>query len=144
MGRNLSLLERRLRARGFNARQIKFIGGRTTLRPSPVAATVTLLTTNAAVKYTTQAWRGAAGNSIRVRYVVAGNNTALSVSVSGLDITVNVATNGSAAATSTATQVAAAVNASGAARDLVEATLPGTGATVVSAVGFTNLAGGTG
>lgn len=88
--------------------------------------------------------KGEAGNSTRVRIVVAGTSTALSVSVSGSDITINSATDGAGAATSTATQVAAAVEASGPASALVKTdVLPGdTGAGVVAAFAFTNLAGG--
>lgn len=88
--------------------------------------------------------RGAAGNSIRVRYVVSGNNTPLSVAVSDNDITVNVATNGSAAATSTAAQVAAAVNAKTEAARLVtvENATGNDGTGVVTALSYTNLSGG--
>lgn len=87
---------------------------------------------------------GPGGNSIRIRYVVAGANTSLSVSVSSLDITVNVATNGSSVATSTATQVKAALDASGPATALITTALKAsnTGAGVVSAFGYTNLANG--
>lgn len=88
--------------------------------------------------------RGAAGNSIRVRYVVAGASTPLTVAVSGNDITVNVATNGSSAATSTAAQIAAAIVASTPASRLVSVTNAtgndGTG--VVIALAYTNLTGG--
>ncbi len=88
--------------------------------------------------------RGADGNNIRVRYVVAGASTPLSVAVSGNDITVNVATNGSSAATSTSAQVLAAMNADMATQRLVTtshaAGNDGTG--VVAALGYTNLTGG--
>jgi len=141
-----------MRTRGFSKRHIALLGNRNFMPAAPVGASVTLLAADARVTYTAKPWRGTQGNSIRVRYVVAGTSTPLTVAVSGtaaheapsgLDITVNVATDGAGAATSTATAVAAAVNASVAARSLVEATVPGTGATVVSAVGYTNLAGGT-
>lgn len=93
----------------------------------------------------TAATRGAAGNSIRVRYVVAGNNTALSVSVSTLDITVNVATDGSAAATSTADDVKAAIEASTSASALVTVAdaASNDGSGVVAALAYTNLSAGT-
>lgn len=75
---------------------------------------------------------GTAGNSIRIRYVVAGNNTALSVAVSGNDITVNLATNASGVPTSTANAIKAALDASGPASALINTTVtpvgsPGTG-----------------
>lgn len=88
---------------------------------------------------------GTAGNSIRVRYVVAGASTPLSVSVSGSDITVNSATSAGSAATSTAAQVIAAVAASSAAGQLITGknapSNDGTG--VIAALAFTNLTGGT-
>jgi hypothetical protein len=76
---------------------------------------------------------GTAGNSIRIRYVVAGNNTALTVVVATNDITVNLATNGSGVPTSTGALVKAAVIASGPANALVDVTdAPGsTGAGVI-------------
>lgn len=88
--------------------------------------------------------RGAAGNNIRVRYVVAGASTPLSVAVSGNDITVNVATNGSSDATSTAAQVRDAVNASTDAGRLVTAenATGNDGTGVVAALAYTNLSGG--
>jgi hypothetical protein len=63
---------------------------------------------------------GVAGNSIRIRYLVAGNNTALSVVVASNDITVNLATNGSGVPTSTGATVLAAINASGPATALID------------------------
>lgn len=66
---------------------------------------------------------GVAGNSIRIRYVVAGTNTALSVSVASNDITVNLATNGSGVPTSTANQIKAALDGSGPASALINTTL---------------------
>lgn len=88
---------------------------------------------------------GTAGNSIRIRYVVAGANTPLTVTVSGSDITVNVATDAGSLATSTATAVKNAIAASGPAGSLVTATnAPGNDGTgVVAALSFTNLTGGT-
>lgn len=88
--------------------------------------------------------KGELGNNIRVRIVVAGVSTALSVSVSGNDITINSATDAGSLATTTATAAAAAVNANGPASALVQADVaPGdTGAGVVAALAFTNLAGG--
>lgn len=106
-----------------------------------VRAKLTLGTGANAVQYVANV-TGAAQNSIRVRYVVAGNNTPLTVSVSGLDITVNVATNGGGTATSKGQDVADAVNKSKAAGDLVRAHVTGPGNAAVSAVAFTNLAGG--
>lgn len=91
---------------------------------------------------------GRIGNSLRIRYVAPGtNNAALSASISdnGRDITVNLATNGSAQITSTAAQVQAAVNALDGNNQVVAGPAPsndGTG--VVTAMGWTNLTGGTG
>lgn len=85
---------------------------------------------------------GTAGNSIRVRHVVAGNSTPLSISVAGLDITVNVATDGGGAPTSTATLIAAAILASGPASALVTATVTGNGSGITLAAAYTNLVGG--
>lgn len=86
----------------------------------------------------------AAGNSVRVRYVVAGASTPLTVSVAGNDITVNVATTAGSVASSTALQVRDAVNASVPASALVTAALAtgNDGSGVVSALAFTTLAGG--
>lgn len=141
----LSPSTRRGFTRGFNRRHAALgITRRPFLRAAPVGGSVTLGSGNSAVIFSTQAWRGSASNSIRVRIVVAGVSTPLTVTVSGNDITINSATNGSSAATTTATQAAAAVNANQTARDLVLATAGGTGAGVVVAAGFTNLTGGTG
>lgn len=87
---------------------------------------------------------GTAGNSIRVRYVVAGASTPLTIAVAGNDITVNVATNGGSAATSTAAQVKAAIDGSAPASALVSCALaPGNSGTgVVAAFAYTNLTGG--
>lgn len=94
--------------------------------------------------YTAKA-KGAAGNSIRVRYVVAGNDTALSVAVSGSDITVNSATDSGGAATSTATQVKDAIDASApaAAKVSVANKTGNDGTGVIAALAYTNLTGGT-
>lgn len=93
------------------------------------------------------AWyNGVAGNSIRIRVVVAGVSTAQSVVVSGNDITFNSATNGASAATSTGTAMMTALNADPTIvnNKMIFAQLAagndGTG--VVAAFGFTNLAGG--
>ena len=106
--------------------------------------TTALAGTNNDVVYTAVT-RGAAGNSIRVRYVVSGNNTPLTVSVSSLDITVNVATDGSAVATSTADQVKTAIEASAPAAALVTVAdaASNDGSGVVAALAYTNLAAGT-
>lgn len=89
---------------------------------------------------------GTAGNSLRVRIVVAGANTPLSVSQSGNDLTINSATSGASAATSTAAQVRDAVNGINPNDAKMRAELaPGNDGTgIVTALGFTNLAGGTG
>jgi Bacteriophage tail sheath protein len=109
-----------------------------------IAALTTALTgTNNDLVFTSK-FAGLAGNSTRVRYVVAGASTPLSISVSGSDITVNVATDAGSLPTSTASQVMAAVNGDTAARKLVTASLAagndGTG--VVTALAYTNLTGG--
>lgn len=81
---------------------------------------------------------GVAGNSIRIRYVVAGNNTVLSVAVASNDITVNLATNGSGVPTSTAALVLAAINASGPANALIDtAHAAGSDGSGVIPAGFT-------
>jgi len=88
---------------------------------------------------------GTAGNSIRVTYVVSGGTVARSITVAGNDITVNLATTtGAVNATETATNIAAAVNANGSASALVfaEVAAGNDGTGVLSAMAFTNLAGG--
>lgn len=131
-------------ARGRSIHKTPVQGG-SVFAGTPTAASLTtaLAGTNNDLKYTAKDI-SANGNSVRVRYVVAGVSTSLSVSVSGLDITVNVATDGSSAATSTAAQVKAAVEASQPAANLVTvANAPGNDGTgVVTALGFTSLAGG--
>lgn len=115
--------------------------------PSTASLTTALAGTNNDLTFTAKAGAPsyAAGNSVRVRYVVAGASTPLTVSVSGSDITVNVATNGASAATSTGSQVRDAVNGSAPAAALVTAANAtgndGTG--VVTALAFTSLTGGT-
>lgn len=111
---------------------------------SPKASlTTSTLPANANLTFTANA-QGVNGNSIRVRIVVAGNNTALSIAVSGNDITINSATSAGGAATSTANAIIAALNADASASALVTAAVApsndGTG--VVSALAYTNLAGG--
>jgi len=144
----LPLKERRLRGLGWNARQIASIGRRTMLRQptgeNATAATLTIGTSNAAVKYDAPLWRGVTGNSVRVAHIVAGNNTPLSVTRSGKDITVNLATGAGGAATSTAAQVATAVNNTVATENYVVASLPGTGASTAVAAAMAPLASGTG
>lgn len=88
------------------------------------------------------AYAGPAGNSIRVRHVVAGNNTPLSVSVTDNDVTVNLATNGSGVAISTADEVVQLIRESTPASALVRAVSSGTGEGVASASGFVSLANG--
>lgn len=109
----------------------------------PASLTTALAGANNDLTYTAVT-KGAAGNTIRVRYVVAGASTPLTVSVSVKDITVNVATDGASAATSTAAQVSAAIAASPAAAALVSvANATGNDGTgVVAALAFTNLGGG--
>ena len=123
-------------ALGLGRRQfLRAQGARASLSVNPAGV-------NNGILYTAL-YHGTAGNSLRVRHVVAGASTPLSVSVSGNDITVNVATNGSSVAISTAAQVVAAVNAHTDARKLVFAqTNEGDGSGVVAAQAFTNLAGG--
>lgn len=109
------------------------------------AASVTIGSGNAALKFTAKPEKGAAGNAIQIRAINPGtNNAALSVSVTANLITISLATDGSAAATSTASQVLAAVNASVAASALVTAALApaSTGASVYVVHAATNLAGG--
>lgn len=137
-----------LAALGWSKRHIALgLGRRPFLRPAGVRAS---LTTALAGTNNDLVWRalhaGAAGNNIRIRYVVAGVSTPLSVSVSGNDITVNVATNGASAATSTAAQVRAAVEGHATAGKMVFAQNAGAddGTGVVAALAFTNLAGGAG
>lgn len=136
----------RARARGFNARHIAtgVAFRRHFLRPEGKRATLSVNPAGAdnGILYSAL-YHGSAGNSLRVRHVVAGASTPLSVSVSGNDITVNVATNGSSVATSTAAQVIAAVNAHADASKLIFAqSNEGTGAGVVAAQAFANLTGG--
>jgi hypothetical protein len=70
------------------------------------------------------------------------NNAVLGVVVTGVNIVVNLATDGAAAITSTAALVKAAIEANADANALVTVTLPGTGASVVSAQAATDLANG--
>lgn len=114
-------------------------------RPAVAAALTTSLTgTNNDLTFTADA-AGIGGNAIRIRYVdPAAPSAALSVTVAGNDITVNLATSAGSAITSTAAQVKAALDASGAAAALINtanaAGNDGTG--VVTAMAYTNLAGG--
>lgn len=131
--------------RGF---KVKSALGPSVTGGTSVAANLTIGAGNAAVKYTSKVG-GAAGNNIQVAHVdPAGNNVALSVVVTysattGYPvITVNGATDGASALTSTATQVAAAVNASAEASQFVTASLPGTGASVITAAAAAPLASG--
>jgi hypothetical protein len=142
----LSLRARRELARGFNYRDIKAIGNRYFWGLGNRAVLQTALGTPNADLYFYARTPGTAGNSIRVRIVVAGNSTPLSVVVAGSDITVNSATDSGGAATSTARDVVRAINfdnKAGGAGLLVHAqhapANDGTG--VVSALAYTNLAG---
>lgn len=88
--------------------------------------------------------RDPAVTDITVEFVdPAANDQSLSVEVTGHDIVVNLATGPAGAITSTAAQVAAAINASGAAKDLVVvANASGNDGTgVVTALAQTGLAG---
>ncbi len=102
---------------------------------SPAAVTIQA-TTYTAVTF------GTGGQAITIT-ILAGlgvNNRPLSVSVTGNAITISPATNGSAVITSTQAQVQAAVVAHAPAAALVTAT--GGGATTITAVASTPLAGG--
>lgn len=86
-----------------------------------------------------------AGNAIRVAFVNPGGTVARSIVVAGNDITVNLAvTAGAINATETATNIAAAINGDASASALVTAAVAtgDSGAGVVTALAFTNLAGG--
>lgn len=86
---------------------------------------------------------GTNDSPIRVRSVNPGtNNAALGITVAGSDITINLATDGSAAATTTATLAVAALAASQAAAALVSAVAEGSGAGLLSVIGYTALTGG--
>jgi hypothetical protein len=144
---SLSLRTRRLRARGINSRLGRAWARRVFLRPAGVRASLTtaMTGTNNDITFRAQ-YGGTAGNSLRVRIVVAGASTPLSVSRSGNDITINSATSGASAATSTARQVIDAVNAN---KDIVnvltcETAAANDGTGVVTALAFTNLTGGAG
>jgi hypothetical protein len=151
MARRLSLADRRALAAGFSRYHIAkgFSGRRRRLRSTDVGARASLTTaltgTNNDLLFKAR-YDGTAGNSLRVRIVVSGVNTPLSVSQSGNDLTINSATNGASAATSTAAQVLAAVNAipPNDAKVRAELAAGNDGTGVVTALAFTNLAGGTG
>ncbi len=109
------------------------------------AASIEIGSGNAKLKFEAVAEQGAAGNDITIAAVNPGtNNASLTVTVTGKAISISLATDGSAVATSTASQVLAAVNASGAASALVEASLGtgSSGASVYVVHAATNLANG--
>lgn len=113
-----------------------------------VAATLTtaLAGANNDLVFTSRAL-GATGNSIAIIYLNPGTpSAALSVTVSTTVITVHLATSGASAITSTASLILAAIQASTAASALVTVALApaNTGAGVVTALGSTPLAGGSG
>ncbi len=115
--------------------------------PEAAAGVAAALTLNFAAAYTgityTAASAGTDGNAIRVRYLDPDDvSQALAVSVSGKDITVRLATDIEGAITSTAAEVATAINGAPEAAALVTATEDGSGAGVVSAIGYQNLTGG--
>lgn len=146
MARTDNLRRARAFRRGWSRRhQALGLDRRVFLRPEGKRATLTTAMAGTNNDLLISAfYRGAEGNSIRVRVVVAGVSTVQSVAVSGLDITFNSATNGASAATSTGAQMLAALNADPAASKLIFAQLAagndGTG--VVAAFAFTNLTGG--
>lgn len=113
--------------------------------PGAAAASLVIGAGNAAVR-AVAATAGAAGNNLRVAFVVAGNSTALSVAYAAATnlITVNVATDAAGAAQSTAQQVVTAWGAVAAV--VAQATLAlaagSSGADVVGALAAANLAGG--
>lgn len=137
------LRTRRLRALGYNARDVATIGRRRRVGLGNRATLTTALAgANNDITLISRT-TGTGGNAITFRIVVAGNNTPLSVSVAGSAITVNSATNGAAAATSTAKQVVDALKASAPALALAWPQLaPGNDGTgTVVALAATNLAG---
>lgn len=98
--------------------------------------------TGSGVTYTAAA-AGTDGNNIRVRYVDPGTASAtLSVATVDNDITVTLATDVDSEISSTAADIASAVNADPDASALVTAAESGTGAGVVSAIGYQALTGG--
>jgi anaerobic selenocysteine-containing dehydrogenase len=105
------------------------------------AATLAVGAGDAAVLYTAR-YGGTGGNSLRVAHVASSPNQALGVAVSGNDVTVTLATDGTGAVTSTAAAVSAAVNAFAAAKLVLIATNPGTGADPAAAAAITALSGG--
>lgn len=125
--------------------------GDSTWTPCDTAGVFATLTTamagtNNDLKLTAR-YAGATGNAISIVLVdPPGNNVPLSVAVVGTVITVTLATNGSSVITSTANQVIALLNADAAASALLIATNPpaDTGASVVTALASTPLAGGSG
>lgn len=112
-----------------------------------VAATLTTALTGANNDLTYTANElGPDGNAITITYVNAGASQTLLVSVVGSAISVRLATNGSSVITSTGSTVLAALLASTAASALVSVALAAanTGAGLVTALGSTPLAGGSG
>jgi hypothetical protein len=115
--------------------------GRIPILRKMTKATRTIGAGNAAVLYTSNKG-GLGGNAVRTAHVVAGTNTVFSIVVSGNDVTVNAATDGAGLSTTTALAAKDAVNAHAAASKLVTASLPGTGASVITASALTALTGG--
>lgn len=142
----LPIKTRRMLARGLSKRHIRYWGNRYFLRSpgSRASLTTAMAGTNNDIVFRAN-YPGTAGNSLRVRIVVAGASTPLSVSISGNDVTINSATSGASAATSTARQVIDAVNGN---KDIsavlgAELAAANDGTGVVAAFAFTNLTGGT-
>lgn len=140
---NLSLRERRLRARGLSPRLVKLWGNRKFTGIGNRATLTTNLTgANNDLFYMSRT-PGTGGNTITVAYVVAGASTPLTVAVATKAITVNVATTAGSAASSTADDVAKAIRLSTAANALVHVNRApandGTG--VVTALTATALSG---
>lgn len=136
LGRSLAI--KRSQPRGYSR------GGQHGVKAS---LTTALAGANNDLVYTAREY-GTPGNSIRIRYVVSGNNTAFAVSVAAgtKDITVTAATDGGGLVTTTATAVKNGIAALAAADSLVSVANSGadTGAGLIVALAFTNLAGGTG
>jgi hypothetical protein len=140
---NLSVRERRLRARGISPRITRAWRNRLFYGIGNRAELTTALAGTNNDFYLMSRILGTAGNSIRFRIVVSGASTPLSVVVASGDITVNARTDGSSVVQSTAKEVLDALLASDPVKALVWPALApqsdGTG--VVAALAYTNLAG---
>lgn len=140
---NLSLRERRMRARGINPRLVKLWGRRTFMGLGNRATLTTNLTgANNDLFYMSRT-PGTGGNAITIAYTVAGASTPLSVAVATKAITVTVATTAGSAASSTAIDIERAIRLNTAANALVHVNrAPGNDGTgVVTALTATALSG---